>query len=254
MIKILLIAIILIIVGILYQRNININTENFKINNNNIPKVIYLTYKTKNIPEFIIPNWKKLNPGYKVKLYDNNDCIKFLKEEYGNTHVNIFNYIKDGPIKSDFWRCCILYKYGGVYGDVDMEPLVPISDMLENGINFYTCKSKYPSDFCNPTIIISIKGHPILKCCIDKYIYKYINNHRYSYWKWSIGKIMNECIKEYINQKIFRAGKYKDIILFKEKGISQKAGINYDNYIEYNSLKLFNNRYSEYDSYNHEFI
>jgi hypothetical protein len=65
---------------------------------------------------------------------------------------------------------------------------------------------------------------------------------------------MNECIKEYINKKRFSYGKYKDIILFKEKGKSQKAGNNYDNYIEYNSLKLFNNRYSEYDSYNHEFI
>lgn len=46
--------------------------------NQNIPKVIYLTYKTKNIPSFVIDKFKKIYPEYEIKLYDNNDCIDFL--------------------------------------------------------------------------------------------------------------------------------------------------------------------------------
>ena len=55
--------------------------EQFEINPS-IPKVIYLCYKTKNIPSYIIPNLKKLYPDYEIKLYDNNDCINFLKEHF----------------------------------------------------------------------------------------------------------------------------------------------------------------------------
>ena len=50
----------------------------------------------------MIPNWKKLNPDYEIKLYDNQDCIDFLEKEFGSEYVDTFNYIKDGPIKQTF--------------------------------------------------------------------------------------------------------------------------------------------------------
>ena len=62
--------------------------EGFEMNEG-IPKVIYLSYKTKDIPSYVIPNWKKLYPSYDVKLYDNVDCINFLSHEYGTDFVDI---------------------------------------------------------------------------------------------------------------------------------------------------------------------
>ena len=110
-----------------YQKNeTHSNATIVKGGSNKIPKVIYICYKTKNIPEYIIPNWKKLNPDYKIKLYDNQDCIDFLEKEFGSEYVDTFNYIKDGPIKADFWRCCIIYKYGGIYADIDIKPVKPM--------------------------------------------------------------------------------------------------------------------------------
>lgn len=246
MIKILCLLII-VIISIICIITIN---EGYEDNNNSIPKVIYLTYKTKNIPDYVIPNWKKLNPDYDIKLHDDNDCIKFLKQEYGDLYVDIFNYIKDGPIKSDFWRCCILYKYGGVYGDIDMEPLLPISSLLENNINFYTCKSGNT----NPSIIISTKNNKIIKYCIDTYINKYINKEKYEYWPWSITNIMNKSLINYLQKNNIKGNnKYNDVKLFIEKGGTSKPGKNYDNYIEYKGKRIFNNRYRDYDSLNHTF-
>ena len=229
--------------------------ENYSINTN-IPKNIYLTYKTKDIPKYVIKNWEKLNPDYNIYLFDNDDCIKFLNDNYGKLFVDIFNFIKDGPIKSDFWRCCIMYKYGGVYSDADMKPLVAISDIVKNNnkINFYTCQSMSNIESVNPTIIISIKNHKILHLCILKYIEKYKNKEKYEYWRYSIAIIMYDSIKKYLNiNKTFGNKVYDDILLFQEKGNSIIAGNNYDNYIEYNSKKLFNNRYNNYDSLKHEF-
>lgn len=179
--------------------------SNFTNINIFIPKNIYLSYKTKNIPDYIIPTWKKLNPEYNIVLYDNNDCIKFLETYYKDPiYVDIFNYIKDGPIKADFWRVCILNKFGGVYSDIDVKPLVPINEFMEDGVTFLTCLShyKYRKNLLNPHFIISTPNHPILQKCIDTYITKYKNKDKYSYWKWSIVYIMTYAINMIFNEKI----------------------------------------------------
>ena len=133
---IIFILIILMILFLLFYRRDSFDNNKFKI-----PKVIYLSYKTKDIPEYVIKKWNKIYPDYEVKLYDNNDCINFLKKEYNDELVDIFNYIKDGPIKADFWRVCILYKYGGIYSDIDVEPLVNIENIMLPDTTFITCLS-----------------------------------------------------------------------------------------------------------------
>ena len=91
-----------------------------------VPKDIYICYKTKDLPPYVALNWEKLNPGYKVQIYDDKDCEEFLLHEYGQTHAKLFKSIPDGPIRADFWRICMIYARGGVYTDADVEPLVPI--------------------------------------------------------------------------------------------------------------------------------
>ena len=62
----------------------------------------------------------------KSELYDNKMCEDFLLNNYSEEHKNIFNYIKHGPIKADFWRICIINKFGGLYVDSDIMPLKPL--------------------------------------------------------------------------------------------------------------------------------
>ena len=175
------------------------------------PKTIYLSYKTKNIPDYIIPTWKKLNPDYDVRLYDNDNCITFLKTYYKDPiYVDIFNYIKDGPIKADFWRVCILNKFGGVYSDIDVKPIVPINEFMEKDITFLTCLShiKKQRNSVNPHFIISIPNHPVLQKCINTYITKYKNKDTYSYWNWSIVNIMRDAINIIFDDKIMEGIRY----------------------------------------------
>jgi hypothetical protein len=42
---------------------------------NKVPKIVYLCYKTKDVPSSVIKSWKNLNPDYKIKLYDNQEDI-----------------------------------------------------------------------------------------------------------------------------------------------------------------------------------
>ena len=143
------------------------------LNYNTFPKNIYICNKTKNIPTYIINNWKKLNPDYNIIIYDDNDCINFLKKEYDQRYVDLFNKIKDGPIKADFWRICILYKYGGIYSDLDIKPIVPISKFLKKNINFLTCINNDKTGL-NPHFIISKANNELLLKCIETFFQKKI--------------------------------------------------------------------------------
>jgi hypothetical protein len=265
---ILIILVVYIIINIIcYYTDIYLppnikNIENeyiVPIDTSIIPKVIYLSYKHKDIPEYIIPNWSKLNPEYTIKLYDNNDCVDFLREEYGMEYVDIFNYIKDGPIKADFWRVCILYKYGGVYSDIDIEPLVPIKDFLEPGVTFLTCTTAFNflliNKVINPHIIIATSGHYILKMCIDTYLYYYRTQKEYNYWDWSIVYIMYYSLYYSINKVSIGEGIYYDEYNNKFQFIKEVAFmLDEKNYhCDYKNVRILNNRYDGYDSSNHFF-
>ena len=241
---------ILVLITILINKK-----ENFKLENQMIPKVIYLSYKTKNIPKYILDHWKNLNPSYDIKLYDNDDCKQFLLENYTQKYVDIFEFLKDGPIKADFWRLCILYKYGGVYADIDIELLVSIDHIInmEPNISFITCNSI--GGGLNPHLIITIKELPLIKRCIEEYINKYDSGEIYSYWGYSITSIMyNEYKKEVESERVTeginsdkRGRKY--MIISEVGKIEELSKV----YCSYKEERILNNRQKSYDASKHEF-
>jgi hypothetical protein len=191
--------------------------------------------------------WKDLNPEYEIKLYNDDLCKDFLLKEYSQLHHDIFQFIPDGPIKADFWRVCIINKYGGLYVDADINPIVSLNEYIENNDDFVTCISESfnASNFqLNPHIIFSDKNNKILESCIDKYVYLY-NNHKneYEYWKWSICSIMKI---PHIKQK-----KSQILLLNNQKYKFLLEQNNY-NSCEYNGKIVLYNRYDEY--VNHDFI
>jgi mannosyltransferase OCH1-like enzyme len=224
-----------------------------KYNNIIIPKKLYFCCKNKNkIPSYVLDTWQKLNPNYLIKIYDDNECIKFLKKEYGQLYVDIFNYIKDGPVKADFWRICILYKKGGVYSDIDIEPLVPLDDLIVPNISFLTCKDNL-YNILNPHIIICNKNHFILKNCIEIYINLYKNKIKYNYWSWSIVFIMTYVINIYI-KNIKNDSINFDIYNNMYQILKENITINPKNInCSYKNIKLLNNRYKSYDYIKHTF-
>ena len=224
---------------------------------NDIPKIIHLCYKTKNIPDYIIPNWKMLNPNYDIILYGDDDCRKFLLDNYEQKAVDIFNYIKDGPIKADFFRVCVLYKFGGIYSDIDCNLLIPIDNFLEKDVTFLTCTSANNINEINPQFIICSKEHPILKACIDKYYEIYDNKIIYSYWGWSIVYIMARIIakifKKYINDEGIFYDNQNNKYQFIKENYPSKFIYSSDVYCSYKNIKILNNRYISYDSITHKF-
>jgi len=170
-----------------------------------------------------------------------------LLNEYSQLHLDIFNFLKDGPIKADFWRICIINKYGGLYVDADINPLIPLNKYIENDDDFVTCISyNFKKDRLglqlNPHFILSDKNNIILQNSIDRYIQRYNNKIAYDYWGYSICNLL---IIEGITEK-------KSHVLYKN---GKKIKFLYEqslNSCEYNGKIVLKNRYDNY--VNHNFI
>ena len=194
-----------------------------------IPKNIFLCYKDKNIPQSIIDNIHDMNPTWKIELYGNNECAKFILKYYGKILYDLFENIKDGPIKSDLFRICILYHYGGVYTDIDNIIMKPLDEIIIPGTTFGVGLS-YNQNNVNPAFLFSTKNNKILSQCIELYK-NIIINYPYSYWGYSIVYNMTFILKNYIDLE----NKSRVIDLYK---YNQKIQFYKEEY-DYNIYQLF---------------
>ena len=103
-----------------------------------IPKIIHLSYKSEEeiLPEWknVLPAWKKTNPTWKIKFWSDEDNEKIVKDEFPWFYETYKNF-KHNIQRVDAVRCCYLYKYGGLYIDMDYLPLNSIDKLFYNEKN-----------------------------------------------------------------------------------------------------------------------
>ena len=96
---------------------------------NYIPKVIHMIWFGNGIyPENTkkcLESWKKNCPDYQIVLWNEDNCD--LNE---NNYVREAASVQKWAFVSDYFRLKILYEYGGVYIDTDVEILKPIDEIL----------------------------------------------------------------------------------------------------------------------------
>ena len=84
-----------------------------------------------------IASWKKFFPDYEIKQWDESnydvDKIPYISEAYK---------AKKYAFVSDYARFDILYHFGGIYFDTDVEVIRPFDDILDNSPNFMGCEIK----------------------------------------------------------------------------------------------------------------
>jgi len=161
---------------------------------NSTPKVIILTYYNKDKLINYGKKWKNTNPGYIIDLYDDDDCYKYLLDKFSKYHATVFNNIKDGPIKADYFRIHRMLE-GGVYVDIDCQPF-----NVDTYINQFVIPYSIHRNQLNPMIIITRPNHPFILQCINSYE-KFIKKIKYGYWKWSIVRLTS-ILNFQNNQKI----------------------------------------------------
>ena len=95
-----------------------------------IPKILHICWfggkPLPNEAKKYIDTWRKYNPDYEIKLWDeSNFDIK------SNTYVYEAYQSKKYAFVSDYARLKVLYDYGGIYMDTDVEVVKSFDDLLE---------------------------------------------------------------------------------------------------------------------------
>lgn len=118
---------------------------------NKIPKVIHYCWFGGNplppLAEKCIESWKKHLPDYEIRRWDES-----------NFDVNIIPYTEQAykakkyAFVSDFARFYILYKYGGLYFDTDVEIIKSMDHIIANG-PFMGCENPYKETSDNDSSI-----------------------------------------------------------------------------------------------------
>ena len=108
----------------------------------NIPKIIHFTCKNKN--NINNPIWREcLNKyrnmygqEYEIKIHDNNDIYNLIETHFPQ-YLEKIKQIKIGAILADIFRYLILYLEGGIYSDLDCEPIKSINELFNPNYKYF---------------------------------------------------------------------------------------------------------------------
>lgn len=135
-----------------------------------IPKIIWQTYKDPydQLSKYMLDamqTWKDKNPEYEHRYMDDAQAADFVLQEFGQEWYDIFINVPVGVMRGDLWRYMIIYKYGGVYADLDTECWEPISVWMQDDKEMIVCPEN-EVHYCQWTFAAA-PGHPVIKSVLD---------------------------------------------------------------------------------------
>jgi mannosyltransferase OCH1-like enzyme len=104
-----------------------------------IPKIIAQTWETNDVPEM----WKsgpeaikKYHPTWEYVLFTNDDRRKFVEKHFPG-FLEIYNSYDKGVQRADLFRIMWMYVKGGLYMDLDHEPIKPLDPLFYYDMELY---------------------------------------------------------------------------------------------------------------------
>lgn len=144
-----------------------------------IPKILYILHNQLRETSNISEEWKNMNPEYDIQIYDFYKA-KAKLQSMQDVYYQTFKNISSLKIGSDFLKLVLLYEYGGVVIDCDLEPLYGL-DTFVNG-DVMLCKSMYENKetgYCGK-FLGSVPRDPFIKQLLYIYTNHFlVNNTRF---------------------------------------------------------------------------
>ena len=91
--------------------------------------IIFTTYDSLDINDYMISSFKKHNPEYEIKHFSQNQVDLWFKHSIYN---NAYLKLTERGERSDFFRYCYLWENGGVYVDADIYCNQPLRNWIKD--------------------------------------------------------------------------------------------------------------------------
>ena len=133
-----------------------------------IPKIIHQTWKNETIPERwkdAVDSCKKIHKGYRYILWTDKMMRKFVQKFYPDFYPIYRNYSYNIQ-RCDAFRYLVLYKYGGIYLDLDTVCKKKVDTFLHYDLVIAGAPSM--SGYFTNCFMMAIPKHPFIRFCIDE--------------------------------------------------------------------------------------
>lgn len=173
-----------------------------------IPKIIHQSYSTAHLNDEILNNISKikcLNSTWEYRYYDDDDCVVFIKNNFGDHILQAYNKINPifSAARADLFRYLLIYKVGGVWLDVKSSINMPLDSTLKfndyfilsqwqnkmgepfQGWGLYPELARLPGGEFQQWHIISAPNNPLIEAVIKRVLYniKHYNGNSYGLGK-----------------------------------------------------------------------
>ena len=96
------------------------------------PRVLSQTWRSAQLPsraQAFAARWRRLNPNLALRLYDDAGARAVVADVAGPS-LAIYDRLPFGVMRADIFRLAVLLRDGGLYADIDMQPLKPLPEAL----------------------------------------------------------------------------------------------------------------------------
>jgi len=145
-----------------------------------IPLNLFQTWHTLDLPPLMKNNvelLKRQNPEFTHHLYDDEMCRDFIEKNFDKDVLYSFDKLNPGAYKSDLWRYCILYKYGGIYLDIKYSCVNGFKlKYLTNKEYFVRDRSLVTNSGIYQALLVTLPNNSMLYDCIQEIVTNVKNN------------------------------------------------------------------------------
>lgn len=207
-----------------------------------IEKNIFQSWYTRDLHPLVkqkVDKFRALNPDYNYHLFTDDDMDNFVNEHFKGEIADCFNKINIIVAKVDFWRYLVLYKYGGVYLDMDSSIEINLNKLIREDDDAIISVEGNPGAYLQWGLIYK-KEHPILKKTIE-FVVDNIKNNRFpnSVLRMTGPTVYSRAINVFHYETFNRILIHKNInrntdITFKTKDVSYRIfGVDYNGYFTF---------------------
>ncbi|MFA9472604.1 MAG: glycosyltransferase, partial [Deltaproteobacteria bacterium] len=97
------------------------------------PKIIHQTWKDEQVPASLAPyqeSWKRLHPEWEYRLWTDADNDALVEKEFSSL-LDLYRSLPRAIHRADFARVLYLWRFGGLYVDLDIAALRPADELLD---------------------------------------------------------------------------------------------------------------------------
>jgi len=137
-----------------------------------IPKIVYQSWISRTMAPTMKANlnkWRSTNrKSYSFVFFDDEEQRDWMKENCSE-YWPAWNAMQLPVARADLFRYCILYVNGGVWSDVDVAPVRPLSDVINPSAELIVVHDGgMPGDeFLYNAFLAAVPHHPVLKRAMD---------------------------------------------------------------------------------------